>query len=307
MAERADLIIVGSGPIATSTAYWLFQGEHPQRVVLLTEEPTDRQTPTYRFAGGSVRWTWDDPQMVTQTSVTADFLRRLIAQGVDLGALDDHYLLLHRGGQVVPSLNINSGKLVDYFLNQARRKGLVVIEKARVTAVTEAQDGYRLATSQGVWKARRVVLAVGAALPQLVPQCPIQFRKRELLVLDLPVTAEQRHWPHTVAPLGKGLVYLFLKQFANGLKFCLGQENLLEFSMKPQAEDFLPALQECGLEKVFPFLQNARVSEILWGFDDRSKKPTIIERNGLMAVTCGSAVRSCVGIGRKVAELLRIH
>lgn len=304
MPGSADILLVGSGPIGASAAYFLTHAPAAGRIALLTEEPTDGPTPTYRSAGGSVRWHWDNPQMQALTRATADFLHHCLADGVDLHALEDEYVLLHRGG-AVPSLNISSEKLVHYLLNQAKQRGLSVHEGVRVKTVTGPGQGIAVETSDGIWRSPLAVLAVGAALPAILPDNPVKFKKRQLLVLDTPVRNERRDWPHTVAPLDGGLVYLFVKRFANGLRLCLGQEDLLEFSNEAVATDFLPALRERGLETLFPFLEGAGVERILWGFDAVNKLPHYWEpRPGLLVVSCGSAVRSCIGIGQEIARRL---
>lgn len=304
MPGSADILIVGSGPIGASAAYFLTHAPAAGRIALLTEEPTDGPTPTYRSAGGSVRWHWDNPQMQALTRTTADFLRRSLSNGVDLNALEDEYVLLHRG-KAVPSFNISGEKLVQYLLDQAKQRGLAVHESVRVKAATSTDQGIAVETSDGIWRSPRVVLAVGAALPAILPDNPVKFKKRQLLVLDILVRDERRDWPHTVAPLDGGLVYLFVKRFANGLRLCLGQENLLEFSNEAGGTDFLPALRERGLETLLPFLKGAGVERILWGFDAVNKLPHYWEpQPGLLVVSCGSAVRSCIGIGQEIARRL---
>jgi hypothetical protein len=53
-----------------------------------------------------------------------------------------------------------------------------------------------------------------------------------------------------------------------------------------------------------PFLKEAKVEKILWGFDCEKKTLSLENRENLFIANCGSAIRSCVWIGRKIAEEL---
>jgi hypothetical protein len=151
--------------------------------------------------------------------------------------------------------------------------------------------------------ARKVVLATGVNIKKMFSDAPFTYKKRELLVFDLELSPEALKFPHTVVPLAHGLVFSFIKNIDGRDRFVLGQEDLLEYSDTWEEENFLPQLIDLGLYNLMPFLKGAKVEKVLWGFDSVSKFPEFYSpRASLLAVTCGSAVRSCVWIGRKVTE-----
>ncbi len=307
-ASIVDIVILGSGPIAASSAYFLMQNRPPNsRVLLITEEPLavdTRHTATYRYAGGSVRWYWDDVQKQQATRVTAEFIKELLARGVDLAALEDRYLFLHRGVSV-PSLNLSGAKLVEYLLTEAQQQGLEIRRKTSVINLVAEKNSVQIVTSSGTVLAKQVVVALGASVAKMFPQLPIELEKRQLFVLDLPITDERRDLPHTIVPLVGGFVYFFVKNIGGVPKFVLGQEDLIRHTDQPGAENYFEQLIARGLLKALPFLQEAQVADILWGFDVTHKQPRFDQPlANVFVVTCGSAVRSCIAIGQQTAQLL---
>lgn len=298
-----DVLIVGSGPIAATTAYFLTRGQPRLRIGLISQDEPNDRTATYRYAGGSVRWYWDDPEKIRLTSETADFLRELTGQGVDLALIETQYYFVHRG-IVVPSLNISGSKLVTHLLNQAAQAGLER-QTGSVRSFKKIDDQYHLDTSLGEISARRVLLAVGPSIQTLWPAAPFAFEKRQLFVLDTPITPERSQLPHTIVPVGDGLVYFFRKRIGDQEKLLVAQEDVVEHAVLDGPEDYFQELLDQGLGTVAPYLRDARVGQILWGLDATNKLPIYhTTDNKLFAVACGSAVRSCVGIGRRAAELL---
>lgn len=296
------MVIVGGGPIGASSAYFLSQ--KLKNIVLLTAEPDDQSAATYHQAGGSIRWAWDDPLKRDLTTQTAEFIQGLLRQGVDLSAIENTYHFAKRG-RTIPALNINVAKLVGYFLAEAERQGVEIVRNVRLIRLEEHVP-IRLETSAGTIEARQAVVAVGAALPTILPDAPVHFAKRVLLVLDVPIGAEGRQRPHTIIPFRSGVVYTFVKRIGEEYKLLLGQEGVVGRSDRWGPNDFLSALLYLGVTEAIPPLKNARVEKILWGFDATKKTPVYYQaRPNLLAVTCGSAVRSCVGIGREVAERVR--
>ena len=61
MTDMYDILILGGGPIGASTAYFLTK-ESSLKVGLLRREPNEdpQHLATYKYAGGSVRWFWDE-------------------------------------------------------------------------------------------------------------------------------------------------------------------------------------------------------------------------------------------------------
>ena len=172
-----------------------------------------------------------------------------------------------------------------------------------VTAVRSTVDGHSVVGGLGTVTARVVLLALGSANPSLVPGLAPRLEKRQLFVLDLPVGPERAALPHVVVPVGDGYAYVFVKEFEHGMRLVLGQEELVEDSDLTGPADHFAELLEAGVGDRLPFVRAAGVERILWGVDWADKHPAIAEHApGLFTVNCGSAVRSCVAIGRETAE-----
>lgn len=296
------VLILGGGPIAASTAYFLAErGVHD--VGLITLEPADTAYATYLNAGGTVRWFWSDPERVLITKETGDFVTHLSHSGVDLSYHRDQYLFLHRG-KSVPALSINTEQLVQWFIHSAKSRGLVVHAGERVTSVTSEGTVAIVHTERAEYRARKVLLALGVQNSSFMPGLSLEREKRQLFVLDLPVGEDEKSFPHVVIPLGKGTAYLFIKRMPEGLRFVVGQEEVLTVNTDPEPENYFPRLLKAGLGDLFPFLKNAHVEKILWGFDAHVKSLVVTEEGPLVAANCGSAVRSCVWAGQTLAERL---
>lgn len=306
MENSYDILIAGGGPIGAATAFSLARRNSGLRIALITEEAGGEppRAATYRFSGGSVRMWWTDPQTTEMTAQTAALIEALDAQGVDIDAVRDRYVLIHRGLEV-PSWNISAPKLVSYFLSEAERSGLQIARGASVESLESSGRTHMLRTSQGTFFGRKILLALGSRIPNVLRGAPFVYKKRELLVCDLPVTPDRERFPHTVVPLGEGLVFVFVKKLDGAPKFMLGQEDIVSYSDSWEEENFLPALAERGLYALMPFLKNAGVEKILWGFDAERKTPQFYAPEpGILAVTCGSAVRSSAWIGEETARRL---
>lgn len=274
-----DIAIIGSGPIGASTAYFLDHTK--QKVIVLTEEPTDEHTSTYRFAGGSARWYIPNSEVQKMTSVTADFIMKLIGEGVDLSEVRDQYVFVNKGF-TAPSVNVSGAKLVDYFLDNAAKKGCEMRKSFRAERIEKSEKGYVVSSENDSIEAKKIIVAVGAATPKLVPQAPVKIEKRELFVLDLPVDEMRQSFPHLVVPFAGGVVYLFIKKFPEGHRMVLGQERIVDYGGKSEGEDFLPLFFEKGLGELMPFLKGAKTEHVLWGFDMEYKIPSIFtEDNNL--------------------------
>lgn len=303
MNEPYTTLLLGGGPIAASTAYFLTQ-DGATNIGLVTQDPIENRDGAYMYAGGSVRWFWDDELKKEMTTETGQFILDLDAQGVDLSLLKDNYLFLGRG-KFVPSLNISGKKLVQWFLGQASQKGLQVHNNERIVSVTKNADIWNVKTETSEYFAHKVLLALGVNNGTFMPGFHVDVEKRELFVLDLPVTKEEEQFPHTIIPLKEGVVYVFIKKFGDTMKFVVGQEDAVEPSENSEDGSTFAALIEAGLGEFMPFLKKAKIEMTLWGFDAGNKTLTIEEREGLFAVNCGSAIRGCVWIGKEIAKRLK--
>lgn len=307
-----DVAICGAGPVGAATARFLARHHPGLRVALLTDgppgEPSGDGDPehlaTYHYSGGSIRWAWDDPVKREMTGETARFVRELLADGVDLDALENTYHLLHTG-ELIPALNVSATRLVDHLVQTARADGVSWHPGTTVTAVRPEDDGHVVETSRGDVRALRVLVALGARTPQVLPAHDTEAEKRQLFVLDLPVEESRERLPHTIAPVGKGFAYVFVKRTDDGVRVVVGQEDIVEDDDTSAPVDYWGELLESGVGDVLPWLRDARVERILWGVDSAHKKLAVTEpAPGLLAANCGSAVRSSAWIGRTLAERL---
>lgn len=302
-----DIAIVGSGPIGAATAYFL--KDSGKSVAIISAEPNkagEEHIDTYKYAGGSVRWDFEDPEVTANTQKTAKFILDLNSKGVDLSLIEDSYVFLHKATSQ-PSVNISGVKLVAYLLSQAAAASTVTqIQDALLQQYRKDGDEYVLETTQGETRAKKVLLALGGQLPKFVPDAGYEYEKRETLVLDLPMEGTRAKFPHTIATFAGGIVYLFVKQTSRGLRMLIGQEDVIETDEESHSgRDYLRELKDKGILNIFPFLKDASVEEVLWGFDAKNKVVKIYTPdNQLFAAVCGSAVRSCIAIGEQVAQTL---
>jgi len=303
--EAYDIIIVGGGPIGASTAYFLSQTDSSKKIALITDDPEGDRSVTYRYAGGSISWYWADPLRTEMTTVTANFIKRLIRnKKVDLGALEHNYHALYQG-TFTPSLNIRSAALVQYFLSEAE-KSITVQRNSRLSNIEKLPKGGFVLTAGGKsYKTKRLLLALGVHNEDFIPDIKIVHNKRQIFVTDLPVDASREKMPHTIVPIGKGYGYVFIKKFPNGLKVVVGQEDVFDHSDETKAIDYYDKLMETTLGEVMPWLKDAKVTDILWAIDVEGKLLQLYDDgNGLLAANCGSAVRSCVWIGKELSKKL---
>ncbi|MBE1875840.1 NAD(P)/FAD-dependent oxidoreductase [Myceligenerans pegani] len=311
-----DVAICGAGPIGAATAHFLARRHPGLRVALLTDHaaaPPDGSTAdadpehhaTYRYSGGSIRWAWDDAVKREMTNETAGFVRALLSDGVELDALENTYHLLHTG-ELIPALNLSAARLVDHLVDTARADGVAWHPGTTVTGVRPGDDGgHVVETSRGDVRARQVLVALGARTPQLVPAHDTEAEKRQLFVLDLPVTDARERLPHTIVPVGKGFAYVLVKRTDGGVRVVVGQEDIVEDDDTGGPVDYWEELLDSGVGDVLPWLRDAGVERILWGVDSAHKKLAVTEPTpGLLAANCGSAVRSSAWIGRTLAARL---
>ncbi|GIW10236.1 MAG: FAD-binding oxidoreductase [Chloroflexi bacterium] len=298
-----DIAVLGSGPIGATSAY-LLTHQTNRRIALIAQEPQEDHRATYRFSGGSIRLYWDDPRKAQAVAETAALIRQLHQDGVELDLLENGYVFVHRG-RWAPSLNLSGAKLIRHLLACAVERGLTRVSGAEIEQLTTGGSGYRVLTSVGEVRARAVVLALGTENQRFLPELELEVEKRQLFVLDLPVDEHRARFPHLVVPLGEGVVFVFIKRFDGELRVVVGQEDVVAHQATAGPEEYFGDLLRLGLGAQLPFLREARVERVLWGFDVKHKLPQIVHpAPGLVAVNCGSALRSCAYIGREVVSTL---
>lgn len=300
MSNVYDILILGGGPIAASTAYFLSQ-EGKNKVGILFENQIDNKRATYKYAGGCVRWFWDEPLKISMTKETADFVKKIADDGVDVSLREDTYLFLYRGVHT-PAINVSAAKLVDYFIKEAAEKGVTVHGDEVIENITKEGELHTVSTDRGSYKAKKVLLALGAENARFMPDYDLEKEDRYLLVLDLPVGEAEIDFPHTIAKVGDGYAYVFVKKMSEGWRFLVSQEDVLPTPKEGEVEIHFEKLLSAGFGEVMPFLQKAKVERMLTGTDVETKELLIKEKEGLMAANCGSAVRSCVWIGRELTK-----
>ncbi|HEY0964791.1 MAG TPA: FAD-dependent oxidoreductase [Candidatus Paceibacterota bacterium] len=302
MNNLYDILILGGGPIGAGTAYALTR-KGKRKIGMVTIEPEATPHATYQYAGGSVRWFWDDPEKINDTKVTADFIKKISKNGVDVSLHHDTYLFLNRGKHV-PAINISSAKLISYFKSEARSKGMKIHEDEMVKKVHEENGLAVVTTSKHTHYAKKVLLAMGAQNARFMPDYHLEEEPRYLMILDLPVTQTEHTFPHTIVPIQEGVVFVFIKKLPEGWRFVVGQENVLPVPKASQLKAHYRELLEAGLGEVMPFLKKAKVERMLSGIDVENKTLKLEQRGPLYAANCGSAVRSCVALGMKIADVL---
>lgn len=301
---EADVAICGAGPIGAATAIFLARPD--LRVVLIDHDPADDPThvATYRYSGGSIRWTWPDPVKREMTTQTEQFIRGAAA-GAELGMIENTYHLLHTG-EHIPALNVSATGLVGMLRDQAQEAGARLVD-ALVTGVRPDGSGHVVETSRGAIRASRVLGAMGAANASVFPQVSAEAEKRQLFVLDLPVPPEREQLPHTIVPIGDGFGYVFVKLIDGRLRVVVGQEDIVEDEDTSGPVDHWKEILDSGLATTLPWLRDARVDDILWGVDTAQKTLVVDEPSpGVIVANCGSAIRSAAWLGRTLAERLAL-
>lgn len=297
-----DIAIVGGGPIGASTAYFLLKNGFTGKLCIIDDKSNERAT--YKSAGGCLRWTWDDPLKREMTSVTADFIKEKVSEGLDLSLINDNYYFVYNG-KFTPAMNLRGAALVDYFLNEAVALGAVLFDD-KVSSVTRKNNEYQILTaSDKSVMSSKVLLALGVHNENFMPGLNVEHEKRQIFVVDTKVDSESKNLPHTIVPVGDdGYGFVFLKNIAGELKFVVGQEDIINDDNEESAVDYYKDLMDSDLGNIFPYLKDASVEKILWGIDAGNKKLEIIEKDNLFAAHCGSAIRSCVYIGQAVSQAL---
>lgn len=297
-----DIAIVGSGPIGASTAFYLRNSG--KKIAIISPEPLvsdEAHIITYKYAGGSVRWFFDDPETAENTRKTAEFIRTLVTAKIDLSFIEDNYIFLNRGISV-PSYNISGPKLITYLLRQSVDSGNVEHLNTMVENYRKAEDGYILMTNLGEIEAKKVLFATGPELQKMFPEANYTFEKRETLILDLVIDENRSRLPHVVVPFHGGIIYFFIKDMESGRRMLLSQESVVS-NDDEGGRDFLPELKKLGITNLLPFLESAQTIEILWGLDAVNKNVKIYSPDErLFTAACGSAIRSCIGIGEIIAK-----
>ena len=297
---RLPVAVVGAGPLGAATALAL-AARRVGEVVLVDGGDADA---TWRNSGGSVCWFRSDPVKADLIRRTADAITARRDAGAPVRARPTPYLLLHQG-VLVPALNVASGDVVADLVARAGAAGVRRAEVGRVHAVARRRDGWTVEGERGAVEAGVVLLAAGAGNVGLMPGLPRRLEKRQLFVLDLPVDDARARLPHVVARVGPGAAYAFVKEFDEGLRVVVGQEDLVADDDESGPTDHWDALLAAGLAAALPFVAAGRPERILWGLDWADKLPHIAvdpEHPTLLSVNCGSAVRVCVAAGELAAD-----
>ncbi len=306
MTSKYDLIIVGGGPIGSVISYFLSQNKKDlnlEKIALIQKEPNNESYTAYLNAGGSIRWYFEDEEMIQITKKTADFIQS-IKDKVDINLIEDNYFFVHKG-IFVKSYNISGTKLVNYFKNIAQENGVDIFSDTEFLKIERQNNNYILKTNKGDFETKGVIFALGYKNKEFF-YLPLEIEKRQLFVLDININEKNINLPHTIIKFNGGVVYFFIKKFDYGYRLLLGQEDIFEHSLEPKEENYFPDLLKLGLTEVLPFLKNANVEKILWGFDIKNKKPIINEiYPNVYTVNCGSAVRSIIHIGEQVYNLFK--
>jgi glycine/D-amino acid oxidase-like deaminating enzyme len=302
-----DIIIVGGGPIGASTAYFLSNENENKKIALLRAEPLEEDPyhiATYLYAGGSIRSYFANQEINEATTRTINFIKNLKTENVDISLIEDYYCFLNRG-IMVPSVNVSGAKLINYFLSKAKEKGIEIFDKTFLNEIIEENDKVILKTNQGEFQAKKVLLALGHSLSKFLPEAQFGFKKRQLFILDIKLNDEQKNFPHLIFNFKGGVVYIFVKNINNEYKFVLGQEDIFEENEEFKDDNYFDKLINMGLLEILPFLKEAKVEKILWGFDAENKTLNVFNKGEkIIAACCGSAVRSCVFIGDKLKNIL---
>lgn len=290
--------VVGAGPLGAATALAL--AGRVGEVVLVDGGDAPA---AWRSSGGSVCWHRSDPTKADLIRRTADAITARVADGAPLRVRSRPYLLLEQG-VLVPALNVASADVVADLVARAECGGVRRVDVGRVHAVARRGPGWGVEGERGTVDAGVVLLAAGAGNVDLMPGLPRRLEKRQLYVLDLPVDDARARLPHIVAKVGPGAVYAFVKEFDDGPRVVVGQEDLVADDDESGPTDHWPALLAAGLADALPFIASARPERILWGLDWADKLPHLATAPGdptLLSVNCGSAVRVCVAVGELAA------
>jgi len=204
-----DVLILGGGPIAASTAFFMSR-KGSKKIGMIFEEQTTSKKATYQYAGGCIRWFWDEELKIKMTKDTADFIKKLSKQGVDVSLREDTYLFLYRGVHA-PAINVSSAKVVNYFIQEAKKKGINIHGGETIKKITKVGAGYEVSTDKTTHQAKKVLLALGAENPKFMKECVLENEERYLLVRDLPGTDNELTFPLTIAKIGNGYAFVFIK------------------------------------------------------------------------------------------------
>ncbi len=302
MKNVYDVLILGSGPIGASTANFMSR-KGKKKIGVISEDQTNSKRATYQYAGGCIRWFWDEPLKIEMTKTTADFIKKLSKSGVDVSLREDTYLFLYRGVHA-PAINISGTKLVNYFLKESEKKGVQLHMGEVIKKIKKTDNIYTVITDKTEYQTKKVLLALGSENARFMENYPLEKEERYLLVLDIPVGENEMTFPHTIAKIGDGYAFVFIKKLGERWHFLVGQEDILPVPKSTNAKAHFKELLNAGLGEIMPFLTKAKVERMLSGVDVENKELMVQQIDSLYAANCGSAVRSCVWIGQELSKRL---
>lgn len=210
----------------------------------------------------------------------------------------------YHGGCVYPDdASVDPMKLLLALLRRARESGAVVKDRCAVTAIRRSRDGFEVSTTQGVLKARKVLLATNGYSDRLSPW----HRRRIIPIGSYQISTE---------PLGaRGALSLILR----GRNVVDSRRVVVYFRPSPDGERIIfggrAALTEkdplacvprlrAMMRKIFPQLQTVRVTHawVGWVAYTFDTMPHLGQRNGLYYCMgyCGQGVPLAPYFGSRV-------
>lgn len=153
--QTVDLIIIGAGPAGISTALHLLQLDPAWSGRMLVLEKA--QHPRHKLCGGGL--TYFGVRILKQLG----FVFPLPVPHFPI--YDLHFRFQHRvfTAHGLPLVTVFQRSVFDeYLVNWARQRGVVVREDEKVTSIIPVEDGVRVETDQGSYRARAVIGADGS-------------------------------------------------------------------------------------------------------------------------------------------------
>lgn len=219
---KVDVLIVGAGFAGAGTAFHLTQAAPGLRILLLEKE----EIPGFHASGRNaslVLQSVENPgiRRIVRDSVAAYLQRRhevgyepvgslllgtpaQLAKLRDTSAVESRLLEPGEAAKIVPLLQghrfaqglltpsdgvMDVSRLLDFYLAQARERGLQLGCRTEVTGAERGPDGWRVETSAGPVQCRVVVNGAGAWAPEVadrsgVTPLPMKSFKRHLFILE---------------------------------------------------------------------------------------------------------------------------
>ncbi|EGD43700.1 putative translation initiation factor IF-2, partial [Nocardioidaceae bacterium Broad-1] len=258
LPAEADVAICGAGPIGAATATFL--ARPGLRVVLIDHDPADDpgHVATYRYAGGSIRWTWPDPVKREMTTQTEKYIRGA-APGADLGMIENTYHLLHTG-EHIPALNVSTTGLVGMLRDHAREAGATLVD-ALVTGVRPDGSGHVVETSRGTIRAG----GSSARWARRTPRCsrrPARSRRSASCSCSTSRSGPNASsCPTRSCRSATASGYVFREVHRRAMRVLVGQEDIVEGRDTSAPSTTGKEILDSVLAETLPWLRDARVDD----------------------------------------------